>query len=107
MMVITRSLGNQGFPRKNRRVMAPRPMGLDLIFVSKMYICMYVHNVRTYVHPPPPTDSHLCVGPSFGNFQVPPLDPPLTPLDPQPPASSGSLLPTKEVLHTCKIVDYF
>ena len=30
MMVITRSLGDLGFPRKNQRVMGPGPMGLDL-----------------------------------------------------------------------------
>ena len=30
MMVITRSLGDQGFLRKNRRVMGPGPMGLEI-----------------------------------------------------------------------------
>ena len=50
-------------------------MGLDLLelhFMPKTY-------VRMYVHPPDPTDSHLCVGPSFGNFQVPPSPHPLPP----------------------------
>ena len=43
---------------------------------------MYVRNIRTYVNPPDPTDSHLCVGPSFGNFQVRPPS-----LHPIPPGS--------------------
>ena len=63
-------------------------VGRDLIFFIKTYVHTYICNVHTYVtyiHPPPPTDSHLCVEPSFGNFQVPPLDPPLTP-NPLPPA---------------------
>ena len=54
-------------------------MGLDLLelhFMPKTYVHMYVCNIRMYVHPPDPTDSDLCVGPSFGNFQVPPPQPP-------------------------------
>ena len=37
MMVITRSLDDQGFPRKNRRVMGPGLMGLDLLEISNNY----------------------------------------------------------------------
>ena len=48
--------------------------------------------------PPPPTDSHVCVGPSFENFQVPPLTP-LTHNTLHP-----STHPTTLSLHPCPIL---
>ena len=69
-------------------------------------VCTYIH---TYVHPPTPYRQPSMCWTQFWTFPDTPLDPPLTqpPLTPNPPAFWGSLLPTKEVPHTCKIVYYF
>ena len=80
IMVIMRSLGDQGFPRKHRRVMGPGPMGLDLmLFLTKTG----VRDVMTYVWMPPQAYQRaMYVYISFLKSFRPPLDP--NPL-PQPP----------------------
>ena len=105
----TPRLSFASFPRKVTHILSKyvgQYVGLDLIFCYKnvctyiMYIHMYTpHSLQTAIYVLDPV-LNISRHPPW-----PPLDP--APLDPQPPAFWRSLLPTKEVPHTCKIVYYF